>query len=154
MVVGRRVLGAYVMALCGGSGMSEQDQRVSGGEDNEDVEKWEEQGKQAFKGEKGEEVRREAVEGVLGAQGMAGWCDEQVSSTCLHIIQYQELKCQTTVLRRLHAHILQQEEDWVGAARALTKIPLEGGSRYVSWLPFRSQWIIADYKDLYQTKRS
>ena len=36
---------------------------------------------------------------------------------------------QTTVLRHLLSHLLQAEEDWEGAARALMQIPLEGGSR-------------------------
>jgi COP9 signalosome complex subunit 4 len=79
MVVGRRVLGAYVMALCGGSTISEKDKKISGGDEGGDESKWEEAGKAAFQGEKGEDVRREVVEGVLDAPGMAGWCDEQVS---------------------------------------------------------------------------
>ncbi|KAI9634212.1 putative COP9 signalosome complex subunit 4 [Dioszegia hungarica] len=114
MVVGRRVLGAYVMALCGGSTISEKDKKISGGDEGGDESKWEEAGKAAFQGEKGEDVRREVVEGVLDAPGMAGWCDEQ-----------------TTVLRKLYSEILQSDEDWIGAARALIKIPLEGGSRLV-----------------------
>lgn len=36
----------------------------------------------------------------------------------------------TTILRHLLSHILAAEEDWLGAAQALMKIPLEGGSRY------------------------
>jgi COP9 signalosome complex subunit 4 len=80
MVVGRRVLGAYVMALCGGGGLAEKDKRISGGgEEGGDEIKWEDEGRAAFSGEKGEEVRREVVKGVLEAQGMAGWCEEQVS---------------------------------------------------------------------------
>ncbi|EIW65430.1 hypothetical protein TREMEDRAFT_17489, partial [Tremella mesenterica DSM 1558] len=38
---------------------------------------------------------------------------------------------QTTVLRYLHAHLLQEEEDWEGAAKVLMNIPLEGGTRLV-----------------------
>lgn len=38
---------------------------------------------------------------------------------------------QTIVLRRLQAHLLQKQEDWVGAATALKQIPLEGTSRLI-----------------------
>lgn len=33
------------------------------------------------------------------------------------------------MLRRLQSHILQKQEDWLGAARALMAIPLEGNTR-------------------------
>lgn len=82
MVVGRRVLGAYVLALCGGRNVSTKEKGTVGGEEGVDEGKWEEMGKVAFDGDKGEDVRRDIVEGVLGDQGMAGWCEEQVS---LHI---------------------------------------------------------------------
>lgn len=59
--------------------MSEKDKKISGGEEGGDEGKWEEVGKAAFVGEKGQDLRRDVVEGVLAAQGMAGWCDEQVS---------------------------------------------------------------------------
>lgn len=67
------------MALCGGSGLSEKDKQLAGGEEGGDEKKWEEAGKVAFTSTKGEDVRRDTVEGVLNAPGMAGWCEEQVS---------------------------------------------------------------------------
>lgn len=39
------------------------------------------------------------------------------------------LSWQTTTLRHLQAELLEADEDWAGAARALARIPLEGGSR-------------------------
>jgi hypothetical protein len=42
-----------------------------------------------------------------------------------------KLISQTTVLRKLYSHILLVDEDFIGAARALIRIPMEGGSRYV-----------------------
>ena len=70
MVVGRRVLGAFVKSLCAGSGMPSPKL-----EDDED---WESKGSIAFSGDEGEDGRRIVVEGVLGTEGMGGWCDEQV----------------------------------------------------------------------------
>ncbi|KLT39383.1 hypothetical protein CC85DRAFT_265478 [Cutaneotrichosporon oleaginosum] len=61
---------------------------------------------------KHEGSRKAIIEGVLG--DYAGWCEEQ-----------------TTRLRRAQSAILQNEEDWAGAADALIRIPLEGGSRLV-----------------------
>ncbi|KAK4689442.1 COP9 signalosome complex subunit 4, partial [Tremellales sp. Uapishka_1] len=114
MVVGRRVLGSFVKAICGGSGMTTA---VNLDEDAEDREKynWESLGAAAFGGDKGEEIRRETVEGVLSEGAIGGWCDEQ-----------------TTILRHLLSHLLQKEEDWLAAAHALMRIPLEGGSRLIS----------------------
>ncbi|WWC92001.1 uncharacterized protein L201_006955 [Kwoniella dendrophila CBS 6074] len=117
MVVGRRVLGLYVISLCSGTSM-EKKGTASISLDEEginDKSRYEDLGTQAFKGEKGEEIRRDVVEGVLSGGGLSGWCDEQ-----------------TTVLRHLHSHLLQLEEDWLGAARALMQIPLEGTSRLIS----------------------
>jgi COP9 signalosome complex subunit 4 len=73
----------------------------------EDEAKWAALG-DVFKGR--EEDRKAVIEGVLGDN--AGWCEEQ-----------------TTRLRRAQSSILQNEEDWAGAADALIRIPLEGGSR-------------------------
>ncbi|RSH91532.1 hypothetical protein EHS25_009831 [Saitozyma podzolica] len=116
LVVGRRVLGAFVIALCAGSGLDPKYYRGAEGEEaGGDEARWEELGTKGFEGEEGGERRREVVEGVLGGGGAAGWCDEQ-----------------TTILRRLEAHLLQKEDDWLGAARALMQIPLEGGSRMIS----------------------
>ncbi|WWD19908.1 hypothetical protein CI109_104377 [Kwoniella shandongensis] len=116
-VVGRRVLGAYVTALCAGTTLPRTGTAALSldEEGSSDVEKWDAIGKEAFNGTKGEEVRRDVVEGVLGQGGISGWCDEQI-----------------TVLRHLHSHLLQLEEDWLGAAKALMQIPLEGTSRLIS----------------------
>ncbi|WVR09684.1 hypothetical protein IAU60_006759 [Kwoniella sp. DSM 27419] len=116
MVVGRRVLGAFVTAMCGGTSL-ERKGTAALAQDEEgsaDVNSWEEAGKAAFSGEHGAEVRRDVVEGVL-AGGTNGWCDEQ-----------------TAVLRHLYSHLLSLEEDWLGAAKALMQIPLEGTSRLIS----------------------
>lgn len=109
MVVGRRVLGAFVSALSAGLGLPA---KPTAGEEDDGA-KWTALGTAAFKGEQGENTRREAIEGIL-APDLAGWCEEQ-----------------TTALRHALCAILIQDEDWLGAARALMKIPLEGGSRWV-----------------------
>lgn len=106
MVVGRRVLGAFVTSLCAGSGMD----NAPGTEDAMETD-WERLGKDAFGGDD-DHVRMEVVKGVLETDGMGGWCEEQ-----------------TTTLRHLYAHLLTQAEDWQGAAQALMAIPLEGGGR-------------------------
>lgn len=72
MVVGRRVLGAFVAALCAGSGLD----NVPAAEDAGDVD-WVQLGEQAFTGT-GEDVRSDVVRGVLDEEGMGGWCEEQV----------------------------------------------------------------------------
>lgn len=126
MVVGRRVLGAYVSALCGGSGLDRKD---TAGADEVGDEDWRKAGEETFKSESGEELRKEVVEGVLGEGGMSGWCDEQVSFPIRPYVVSFKLNFQTTILRQLYAHLLEAEEDWLGAARALMQIPLEGGSR-------------------------
>ncbi|WWC64888.1 uncharacterized protein I303_107502 [Kwoniella dejecticola CBS 10117] len=117
MVVGRRVLGSYVIALCAGTSMDTTgtasitlDDEGSG-----ENQQFMQAGINAFKSSEGEEVRRDVVEGVLAGGNLSGWCEEQ-----------------TTVLRHLYAHLLQLEEDWLGAAKALMQIPLEGGSRLIS----------------------
>lgn len=79
MVVGRRILGAYVIALCSGSGMKPSDVSISGTEEGNEDGDWRALGEKCFQGEQGEEGRRDVVEGVLGASGLAGWCEEQVS---------------------------------------------------------------------------
>lgn len=80
LVVGRRVLGAFVIALCAGSGLDPKYYRGAEGEEaGGDEVRWEELGTKGFEGEEGGERRREVVEGVLGGGGAAGWCDEQVS---------------------------------------------------------------------------
>lgn len=71
--------------------MSEKDKKISGGEEGGDEGKWEEVGKAAFVGEKGQDLRRDVVEGVLAAQGMAGWCDEQVSWVADETISFKRL---------------------------------------------------------------
>ena len=78
-VVGRRVLGAFVIALCAGSGMARRSPVSGEAEDSEDEEKWAGLGTAAFKSVKGGEARREIVEGVLEGGGTGGWYDEQVS---------------------------------------------------------------------------
>lgn len=106
MVVGRRVLGDYVTALAAGT-----DYRPTlAAEADDDRAKWDAAGLAAFSGR--DDVRREVVEGVL-AGDLAGWCEEQ-----------------TTALRHVLSGILQRDEDWLGAARALMRIPLDG-SRWV-----------------------
>ncbi|KAL7420467.1 hypothetical protein Q5752_004417 [Cryptotrichosporon argae] len=109
MVVGRRVLGSLVIALAAGTGVDR-----APAEDVEDAAKWAALGQQAFATDAGAEVRRDAVDGIFEAE-TSGWCDEQ-----------------TTTLRHLQSHLLATEEDWVGAARALQRIPLEGGSRLIA----------------------
>lgn len=74
MVVGRRVLGAFVSAMCGGTGVK----RKATGDDAADDAQWAGLGQAAFAGEKGGEVRSEVVDAVLSPDGMAGWCEEQV----------------------------------------------------------------------------
>lgn len=108
MVVGRRVLGAYVSALSSGLDVPTLPDEAG------DNAKWSELGKTAFTSEAGEDVRRAAIEGVLDSDP-SGWCEEQ-----------------TTALRHAYACILTRDEDWLGAARALMNIPLDGGSRYVA----------------------
>jgi COP9 signalosome complex subunit 4 len=82
LVVGRRVLGAFVIALSAGSGLEPKYYRGAEGEEaGGDEARWEELGAKGFEGEEGGERRREVVEGVLGGSGAAGWCDEQVSRT-------------------------------------------------------------------------
>lgn len=112
MVVGRRVLGAFVSALIAGV---ELPATSSGGgeERDDDKAKWEAAGVRAFGRVEGEDgaARKAVLEGVLQGES-AGWCEEQ-----------------TTVMRRAQSSILQNEEDWSGAADALMHIPLDGGSR-------------------------
>lgn len=98
MVVGRRVLGAYVTSLThdlGGQALAE-----------ENTEKWKQLGRSLD-----DDTRKAVIEGVLDGD-LAGWCEEQ-----------------TTALRHGLSSLLQAEEDWLGAARALMKIPLDGSSR-------------------------
>jgi hypothetical protein len=73
MVVGRRVLGDFVSALCGGSELAK---KQSGGDEEE--QKWAVTGKEVFDTEEGKAIRQEVVEGVLTPGGLAGWCEEQV----------------------------------------------------------------------------
>jgi COP9 signalosome complex subunit 4 len=75
MVVGRRVLGDFVSALCGGSELSKK----QSGDDVEDGEKWAKIGQEVFETEEGKVIRQEVVEGLLSPGGLAGWCEEQVS---------------------------------------------------------------------------
>jgi hypothetical protein len=82
LVVGRRVLGAFVIALCANSGLEGKYYRNAEGEDGGDEARWEDMGGKAFAGKEGEEKRREVVEGLLSGGGTAGWCDEQVSRGC------------------------------------------------------------------------
>ncbi len=97
-VVGRRVLGAFVIALCAGSGMARTITISGEGEESGDEEKWDTVGKKAFRGEKGAEVRREVVEGVLSGGGTGGWCDEQVSISkslplrTIHLVSRRNLR--------------------------------------------------------------
>jgi hypothetical protein len=70
MVVGRRVLGAFVTSLCAGSGM----ENAPAVEDATEVD-WETLGKEAFQDD---DVRLDVVKGVLVQDGMGGWCEEQV----------------------------------------------------------------------------
>ena len=115
----------YVTALCAGSGF---DKRATPGqsEKEEDEAEWDELGKKAFEGVKGEEVRNAVVEGLLSRGGGSGWCDEQVSRISF---ERRSADIQVIVLRRLWSFLLCKEEDWQGAARALSQIPLEGTSR-------------------------
>lgn len=114
MAPGRKVLEAYVTALSGGSGFDTQSVPGVSSSDlsAEEPANWAAMGGEAFKGEDGEEVRLKVVEGVLEGSVQAGWSDEQV-----------------VVLRSLFSHLLQKDEDWLGAARALAKIPLDSTSR-------------------------
>lgn len=73
MVVGRRVLGDFVSALCGGSELAK---KQSGGDEEE--QKWAKTGEQVFGTAEGKVIRQEVVEGVLTPGGLAGWCEEQV----------------------------------------------------------------------------
>jgi COP9 signalosome complex subunit 4 len=75
MTVGRRVLGALVSALSGGVSLA----RKSSSDDAEEEGKWLQIGSEVFSGEKGNEIRGEVVDGILESEGMAGWCEEQVS---------------------------------------------------------------------------
>jgi COP9 signalosome complex subunit 4 len=81
MVVGRRVLGAFVIALAAGSGLPKNKSTAltTDEEGSADISTWEKLGDESFSGEKGEEIRMEVVEGVLQAGGISGWCEEQVS---------------------------------------------------------------------------
>jgi COP9 signalosome complex subunit 4 len=87
MVVGRRVLGSYVAALCGGSGLNASGKEVdptdisagAAGSVTSGDEEWWKKGEEVFIGDEGEELRKAVVEGVLNPGGMTGWCDEQVS---------------------------------------------------------------------------
>jgi COP9 signalosome complex subunit 4 len=109
MVVGRRVLGAFVTALSSGL----DDVPTPTDEDGEGVAeraRWTDAGN-VFKAAEAEEVRRHVIEEVLQPE-LAGWCEEQ-----------------TTLLRHAHAAILMHDEEWLDAARALMKIPLDGSSR-------------------------
>ncbi|WRT69944.1 uncharacterized protein IL334_006935 [Kwoniella shivajii] len=117
MYVGRRVLGLYITVLCAGTSMEKKGtaQLHLEKRDEESISTWEEIGKNAFQGEENGEIRKDVVEGVLNGGGISGWCDEQV-----------------TVLKHLYAHLLQLEDDWYGAAKALMQIPLEGTSRLIS----------------------
>ncbi|WVQ94980.1 hypothetical protein IAU59_002072 [Kwoniella sp. CBS 9459] len=117
MVVGRRVLGAYVTALSAGTTLERTGTAALSLDEEgaEDAPQWEQLGQKAFGGEPGAEIRRDVVDRVLGGGSTSGWCDEQ-----------------TTVLRHLQSHLLQLEEDWLGAAKALMQIPLEGSSRLIS----------------------
>jgi len=72
MVVGRRVLGDFVSALCGGSELAKK----QSGDDEE--QKWAVTGKEVFDTDEGKSIRQEVVEGVLIPGGLAGWCEEQV----------------------------------------------------------------------------
>jgi hypothetical protein len=72
MVVGRRVLGDFASALCGGSEVAK---KQSG---DEEEQKWAVTGKEVFDTEEGKVIRQEVVEGVLSPGGLAGWCEEQV----------------------------------------------------------------------------
>jgi hypothetical protein len=79
MVVGRRVLGDFVSALCAGT---ELQRKTNGSEDDvEEEAQWAKVGEEAFRGEKGGETRQEIVEGVLSGGGLAGWCEEQVGDS-------------------------------------------------------------------------
>ncbi|TYJ52145.1 hypothetical protein B9479_007270 [Cryptococcus floricola] len=115
-VLGRRVLGAFLVAVTAGTTLElKGTATIPLDEEGEgDKAKWEELGKQAFQGEKGEEARREVVEGILQG-GNLGGSDEQVA-----------------VLRHLNSHLLTLEEDYEGAARALMAIQVDSGSRMVS----------------------
>ena len=109
MVVGRRVLGAFVTALS--SGLEVPAPADDGEDETEERARWTEAGKVFTTSEENEEIRRTVIEQVLQPE-LAGWCEEQ-----------------TTTLRHAHAAILMANDDWLGAARALMKIPLDGGSR-------------------------
>lgn len=74
MVVGRRVLGAYVSALCGGTGLKKKPST----DDAQEEDNWAKVGEEAFRGDNGSEQRGEIVEAVLASEGLAGWCEEQV----------------------------------------------------------------------------
>lgn len=89
VVVGRRVLSIYVLALCAGSGVAEKDSKpvvAAAGLEADELAEWAGKGEAAFgKGEVDEEgedkrgeKRGEVVRGVL-EKGATGWCEEQVS---------------------------------------------------------------------------
>jgi len=82
-VVGRRVLGIFVIALCSGSGFERTGSISTENDDLGDENKWIMMGRDAFEGNKGEEIRRDIVVGVLSGGNTGGWCDEQVSSSIL-----------------------------------------------------------------------
>lgn len=103
MVVGRRVLSTYVTALAAGLDVATDDEA-------EDKERWTELGTAAFGDE---DLHKAVIVGILDGD-LAGWCEEQ-----------------TTALRHALSQLLQAEEDWLGAARALMKIPMDGSSRWV-----------------------
>jgi COP9 signalosome complex subunit 4 len=90
--VGRRVLGAFVAALCGGSGL-DRGKAVTGGGDvvgeaEGDEENWEKTGEDAFGKDEGE-VRKRVVVGVLEGGAAGGWCDEQVRRRSLRTCDSQ-----------------------------------------------------------------
>lgn len=75
MVVGRRVLGSLVTALCGGISIKQK----SSSDDADEEGKWDKIGSKAFSGQQGAEIRGQVVDGILESDSMAGWCEEQVS---------------------------------------------------------------------------
>lgn len=93
VVVGRRVLSIYVLALCAGSGLEEKVVApivAAAGLEEGELGEWIKRGTAAFGGgqggeeggkeeEEGKQERRgEVVAGVL-EKGASGWCEEQVS---------------------------------------------------------------------------
>ena len=129
IAVGRRALGAYAAALCGGSGLEDKyTSLLVDGVGKEDHEKYGALGAATFASESGREARSEVLEGLELSSLRSGWHDEQVGWQP-SLQSRRGLIPQTTVLRHLQAHLLQQEEDWLAAARVLMTVPLEGTSR-------------------------